>query len=220
MNEFLNIRPLGPNDCMDSAVFCATCVNFKQDIIGGKCGTCFGHEIKDGNIPMQCPHFGNHLQVLSVLVFLKSGISIYDRAIVPDAKNQMDPQMLSSFLQAINMFGEELTQEQVSQIQFQKMNIFVCRNVKAYGAMLVKGEVQDALKKVFTDFLKRIEEKFPEYFLHDYSGACLPTEEVDRLGFTCIKEYMDDYPAVPFHPMPKQVVESEGNLKVAYRHEA
>ena len=213
--DFLKPHPLGLDDPPDSGVYCAQCMHFKQHALGNKTGTCFGQEVPDGTIPYACPHYMNHLQIISLLVFLQNGISIYNRAIVPNAGKQIDPQLLSSFLQAINMFGEELTQEQVSQIQFQKMNIYVCRNDKAYGAMLVKGDVNDRLKTVFTSFLKRVEENFPDYFCQDYNGVCLPTEEVDRLGFACIKEYREDYEVKELHPIPKEVIENGSKLKVA-----
>ncbi len=211
----LKPRPLEVDDPPDSEVFCAHCLHFKQETLGNKSGTCFGHKIVDGTMPFVCPHYINHLQIISVLVFLQNGITIYNRAIVPNAGKDIDPDMLSSFLQAISIFGKELTQEHISQIQFQKMNIFICRHDKAYGAMLVKGNVDETLKTVFTNFLKRIEETFPDYFCQEYNGSCLPSEEVDRLGFICIKEYIEDYDVKKLHPIPKQVIEKNSILKVA-----
>ena len=88
--DFLKPHPLGPDDPPDSGVYCAQCVHFKQHVLGNKTGTCFGKEILDGTIPYACPHYMNDLQIISVLVFLQNGISIYNRAIVPNAGKQID----------------------------------------------------------------------------------------------------------------------------------
>jgi len=198
-----------PGEPLDQAVYCASCEYLEQEVIGSKTGTCFGHEVFDSTMPMVCQHFLNDIKVLSVLVFLNSGISVYNKAIVQDVSTQMDPQMLSSFLEAINMFGKELTKEDISQIQFKKKNIVICRGNQAYGALLVKGEVDDDAKQMFSDFVLKVEEHFPDYFGGDFNGVCLPEDEVDKIAFSSMREYI----AKKLYKISPEFIENHCNLK-------
>ena len=100
-------RPLLPDEPLENAVYCAECEIFDQEVIGSKFGNCMGHSIPDSNIPMMCKYFKEVHSLISVLVFLKSGISIYHKAIVKNVAKEIEPNLLTSFLQAINDFGGE-----------------------------------------------------------------------------------------------------------------
>ncbi|NVM03245.1 MAG: hypothetical protein HWN67_12970 [Candidatus Helarchaeota archaeon] len=211
MTEVKKPKPLKPGESLDNAVYCANCEHYKEEIIGSKVGGCYGYSVSDSNMPMDCPYYKNEIRVISAMIFLKSGISIYHRTIVRNMTTQIDPQLLSSFLQAINMFGEELTKEPVSQIQFQKTNIIICKGDFAYGALLVKGDVKEDSKKIFSDFLFNVEKKFPDYFGNDFKGTCLPKEEVDSIALSSMKKYYSD----KMYNIPLEIIENSCNLKCA-----
>ncbi len=171
-----------------------------------------GHPILDATCPMECVHYQGDLKIISVLVFLNNGITVYHKAVVNDISSEIDPQLLSSFLDAINMFGKNLTQEEISQIQFQKMNILICRANYSYGAMLLKGEVNDVCKTVFSEFLDKLEGKFPDYFSGEYVGKCLPEEECDALALSSLKKYMTE----KLRPIPEKIMEHACSFKCAH----
>lgn len=200
--EIGKIRPFEPGDPIDKAVYCMSCRHLAQEAIGGKPGACFGHPIQDASNPMMCPYYENHIRVISILLFVKSGISIYHRTMTKDSNN-IDPQMLSSFLQAINMFGEELAKDELTQIQFRKMNIVLYQGDYVNGALLVKGEIDKDAKDLFSDFVIKIESNFPKYFEQGTYNVCLPTEEVDDLAMACMKQYV----AKKMYDIPSDVIE-------------
>lgn len=183
-------RPFQPHEPLNNAVYCGECKNFKQDIIGSKSGTCFEHPILDSNVPLDCSYYTQDIQVISILVFLKSGISIYHKAIVKDMEKEINPDLVSSFLQAINLFGAELTNEQISSIQFQKMNIVYIRGKNSNGAMIVKGKIKEKYKDMFVFFLDKLEETYPAYFMGEFSGSLLPEAEIDKIAFSSMREYI------------------------------
>ena len=187
----------------------------KQEVIGCRTGTCFGNDVPDTTMPMVCQYFLNDVKVLSVFVYLNNGISIYNKAIFQDISTQMDPQMISSFLEAISMFGKELTKEDISQIQFQKMNILICRGNQAYGALLVKGNVDDEAKEIFSDFVLKVEGQFPDYFTKDFNGICLPEDEVDKIAFSSMREYI----VKKLYKISPELIENHCNLKCALQPE-
>ncbi|MFX1294097.1 MAG: hypothetical protein ACFFD2_04465 [Promethearchaeota archaeon] len=187
MTELKKFKLLQSGDVMDHAVYCANCKNFDQELIGSKKGLCMGHEILDSSHPKECSNFQNDLRLISVLVFLNNGICVYHKAIVRDISEEIDPQLLSSFLSAIDMFGKDLTKEDISQIQFQKMNIVICRAEYSYGALLIKGEFDENHKKIFTKFLSMLEVEFQNYFKGQYSGRSLPEKEVDSVCLSFMK---------------------------------
>jgi len=90
------------------------------------------------------------------------------------------------------MFGKDLTQEEVSQIQFQKINILINRAKYSYGALLLKGEIDDLCKQNFSNFLLKIEDNFQDYFKGPYVGQCLPENEVDLIAISSLKEYLSE----------------------------
>lgn len=192
MTKFKKPHPIPIGESMDQAVYCANCKNLKQDVIGSKTGCCMEHAIADATCPMKCSYFQNDIRIISVLVYLSNGITIYNKAIVQDISNQIDPDLLSSFLDAINMFGKNLTREEVSQIQFQKINILISRAEHSYGALLLKGEIDDLCKQNFSNFLLKIEDNFQDYFNGPYMGQCLPENEVDLVAISSLKEYLSE----------------------------
>lgn len=202
---------LEPSESPEKAVYCVNCKNFEQDIIGNKVGSCFGHAISDSNCPLECPYYENEVRIISVLIFLQSGISVYHKAIVRDVSKNLDPQLLSSFLQAINMFGEELAQEQVSQIQFQKMNILICKGNLAYGALIVKGDIDETSKGMFSHFLSKVEQRFPSYFKKEFKGNYLPEKEVDDIAIRSLRKYFSN----KMYKISPEIIESRSNLKCA-----
>ncbi len=208
IKDFIPSRPLLPGDPSDDAVYCAECEFFEQDIIGGKIGTCFGHLIKESNVPTRCQFYKNNLRLISVFVFLKSGISVYHKAIVKDLTKEIDPGLLTSFLQAINSFGEELINEQISLIKFQKMNIVFCRGKYSNGALIIKGKFKEEVKEVFSYFLEKLEDSFPTYFKSNYVGICLPEEEADNITI----EFLKDYVKEKLFPISSSVLEKYCHL--------
>lgn len=183
-------RPLLPDEPIEEAVFCGECEKYQQDKIGDNCGSCGGMGKFESVTPMKCMYYNNAHSIVSILVFLKgSGLSIYNRAIVEDFEKQIDPGLVSSFLQAIGSFGKELTGEQVSLIQFQKMKIVFCRGKYINGALILKGEFDDAAQNVFSEFISRVENSYPEYLNGNLMGKCLPESEVDGMCFESLREY-------------------------------
>ena len=144
------------------------------------------------------------------MVFLNSGISIYHKAIVKDVANKIDPGLLTSFLQAISQFGQELTKENVSTIEFQKMKIVLCKGVYSSGAMIIKGNIPEEAKKVFSGFIFQVEASYPSYFEGEYSGLCLPEDEVDDIAIEYLKGYVREK---KFYPIPDNLIESACKLK-------
>lgn len=202
MQEFIPPRLLQPGEPLEDAVYCAECAILKQDIIGNKIGTCLGHFVQDINMPMKCQYHKNDLRLISVLIFLKSGITVYHKAIIKDLTKEIDPNLLTSFLQAINSFGEELTNEQVSLIKFQKMNIVLCKGKYSNGAMIVKGKIPTDAKVLFSEFLTVLEDSFPNFFKKEFTGKCLPEDEVDKLAAKFLSEYLKE----KFHPISSSVI--------------
>ena len=189
MTDLKKPRPLKPGEPLDNAVYCATCKFFEQELIGNKKGSCMGHAVLDSSHPLECPYFHNDLRLISVMIFLNNGISVYHKAIVQDISSEIDPQLLSSFLNAINLFGSQVTKEDLSLIQFQKMNILVCRGQYSYGALLIKGEVDDLCKDAFANFVTKVEDNFTEYFEGAYTGQLLPEDKCDKLAFSSMRKY-------------------------------
>jgi hypothetical protein len=190
VTKFKKPHPIPTGESTDQAVYCASCKNFEQDIIGSKIGCCMEHTVPDATWPMECPTFQNEIRILSVLIYLSNGITIYNKAVVQDISTQIDPDLLSSFLDAINMFGKNLTQEEISQIQFQKINILISRAKHSYGALLLKGEIDDLCKQNFSKFLLNIEDCFQDFFKGPYVGQCLPEDEVDLIALSSLKDYL------------------------------
>ncbi len=208
INDFIPPRPLLPGEPSSEAVYCAECEYLEQDVIGSKNGSCFGHSIQDSHAPIKCHFHKNGLHLISVFVFLKSGISVYHKAIVKDLTKDIDPSLLTSFLQAINSFGEELTNEQMSVIKFQKMNIVFCRGKYSNGAMLIKGKFKEEAKEVFSCFLERLEVSYPSFFINNYAGKCLPEEEVDNIAIELLKDYARE----KFYPISSSIIEKSCHL--------
>ncbi len=206
---FIPPRPLLPGEPLNEAVYCAECEHLEQDVIGSKTGICFGHAIQDSHEPLKCHFHKNGIHLISVFVFLKSGISVYHKAIVKDLTKEIDPGLLTSFLQAINSFGQELTNEQMSVIKFQKINIVFCRGKYSNGAMLIKGSIKEEAKGIFTSFLEKLELSYPSYFINNYTGKCLPEEEVDNIAF----ELLTDYAREKFYPISSSIIEKRCHLK-------
>ncbi|MDD1778992.1 MAG: hypothetical protein LUQ65_12575 [Candidatus Helarchaeota archaeon] len=190
--KFKKPHPIPLGKSADQAIYCANCKNFEQDIIGSKIGCCMEHTITDATCPMKCPAFQNEIRIISVLIYLSNGITIYNKAVVQDLSTQIDPDLLSSFLDAINMFGKDITQEEVSQIQFQKINILISRAQYSYGALLLKGKIDDLSKQNFSNFLLKIEDNFQDYFKGPYIGQSLPENEVDLIAFSSLKAYLSE----------------------------
>ena len=210
MNNIELPRPLQPGEPLEEAVYCAECDVFKQDIIGCKVGTCFGHAVSDCNTPMICSYFKNDTRIISVMVFLNSGISIYHKAIVKDVAKDIDPNLLTSFLQAITNFGQELASEQISQIQFQKMNIVFCRGKYANGAMIIKGKIDNHSKEIFSHFINKLEKAFPDFFEGEFRGLLLPEAEIDKIATESMKEYVKEN----FYPISQDLIERNSGLKI------
>jgi len=201
--DFVMPRPLLPNEPIEEGVFCGECDIFKQDLIGDKCGNCMGHPVQDSATPMKCMYYKNAHSIVSILVFLKgSGLSIYNRAIVEDFEKQIDPGLITSFLQAISSFGMELTNEQVSLIQFQKMKIVFCRGKYVNGALILRGEFDDAAQNVFSGFINKVEKAYPDYLNGKLVGKCLPESEVDGMCFESLREYARGN----FYPVKDEIV--------------
>jgi hypothetical protein len=207
--DFVMPRPLLPNEPLEDAVYCAECEIFEQEIIGDKIGSCMGHLIQDSSTPMVCQYNKNGLRLMSVFVFLKSGISVYHKAVVKNLTKEMDPGLISSFLQAINLFGQELADEQISLIKFQKMNIVFCRGNYSNGAMIIKGNLNEESKEVFSLFLQKLEDSFPDYFMSEYNGLCLPEDEVDDIAI----EFLKDYARGKYYPISPSFIENSCQLK-------
>lgn len=201
-----NVKPpkrLQPGESLDDAVYCAECANLEQKIIGDAIGKCFGFTIKNTRVPLKCPHFKNDPSVISLLIFLKSGISVYHKAIVKDVTTQVDPELLSSFLRAISAFGEELTKEEVSLIKFQQINIIFCKGQYSNGAILIRGKVKDEYKEYFSLFLKNVETQYKDYFLGEYTGRCLPQVEIDQICYKSLNQFIKQ----KFHQIPDEIIE-------------
>jgi hypothetical protein len=209
MEDFKPPRPLEPNESLEKAVYCAECAHLQQDIIGKTVGTCFGISLKDTTVPMDCPYFKNDLKVISILIFLKSGISVYHKAIVEDVSSQVDPELLSSFLRAISAFGEELTNEEVSLIKFQQMNIILCKGEYSNGAMIIRGKISENYKESLMFFLKNVENNFHDYFEGEYTGRCLPEDEIDQICQESLREFVK----AKLHKIPAHIIENNCNLK-------
>ncbi len=202
-------KSIKPGSSLEGAVYCANCQNLKLNQIGGKSGTCFGFPIPDSNIPLQCQHYQNDRRIISVFVFLKSGISIYHKAIVKDLKKEVDPDLIASFLQAINMFGEQLANEQISSIQLQKMNIVYVRGKFSNGAMIIKGNIDEISKEGFSYFISKLESSYPDFFDGGFAGQCLPEEEVDQIATESLKEFVRE----KLYPIPPKLVEKACHFK-------
>ena len=203
-------RPIPQGESLDNAVYCSECEVLKQDIIGCKVGTCFGHPIPDCSTPMECSYFKSDSRLISVLVFLQNGISIYHKAIVKDVAKDIDPNLLSSFLQAISSFGEELASEQISQIQFQKMNIVFCRGKYANGAMIIKGKLEEHSKEIFSNFINNLENAYPDYFEGEFRGLLLPEAEIDKIASESMREYVKE----KFYPISQDLIETKSGLTI------
>lgn len=208
-HDFVQPRPLLPGEPLDDAVYCAECEILSQNIIGSQQGDCMGIPIPDVNTPMRCPFFKKDVKIVSVFVFLKSGISVYHKAIVKDLAKQIEPSLLTSFLQAISIFGEELVSEQISSISFQKMNIVLSSSKFSNGAMIIKGEIDDNAKNCFSDFLSTLEKSFPEYYDGTLEGRCLPETEVDQVA----TEHMKEYIRQKFYSIDPSIVQHGCGLK-------
>ena len=189
MQEFIPPRTLLPHEPIEKAVYCAECELFNQKIIGCKEGKCLEHPITDSTMPLVCNYYKNAHKIVSILVFLKSGISVYNKAIVEDLESEIDPSLLSSFLQAISSFGQELTNEQVSLIEFQKMNIVFCRGKYSSGAMIVRGKIDDHSKECFSYFINKLENSYPQFFAAEYPQPSIPEKEIDKIAVKALKEY-------------------------------
>lgn len=189
IQELIPPRPFIPANSIAMPVYCSECEHFKQDIIGSKTGTCMNHSISDSNIPLDCKYHSNAHSIVSIFIFLKSGVSIYHKAIIKDFTKEIDPTLLTGFLQAVNIFGQELTNEEMSSIQFQKMNILFGRSKNINGALIIKGKIGDQAKEMFSLFLNKVEESFPSYFEGEFHGRYLPESEVDVIGFESMREY-------------------------------
>ena len=209
MESFKSPKPIASGESLDNAVYCADCKSFEQDLIGCKIGTCFGNQILNSNVPMRCDYFENDTKLISVFIFLKSGISIYHKAIVTDLRKELDPDLLSGFLQAINMFGQELTKEQVSLISFQKMNIVFCRGIYSNGALIIKGNINNLSKDIFSYFIKKLESSFPDFFESEFAGRCPPEEEIDQIAIESLKEFFKE----KMHTIPHKLIENLCNFK-------
>ena len=209
MESFNPPRPIRRGESLESAVYCADCKLLEQDLIGCKTGTCSGKHIPDTSVPMRCDYFKNDTKLISVFIFLKSGISIYHKAIVKDLRKGLDPDLLSGFLSAINMFGQELTNEQVSLITFQKMNIVFCRGNYSNGALIIKGNIDNLSKDVFSYFINKLESSFPDFFEGEFVGRCLPEEEIDQIAIESLKEFFKE----KMHPIPAKLIENLSRRK-------
>ncbi len=209
IQDFVMARPLLPDEPLKDAVYCAECEVFQQEIIGSKIGDCMGHEIPDSSTPMMCKYFKDAQSIVSVLVFLKSGISIYHKAIVKDAAKEIEPNLLTSFLQAINDFGGELIGESITSIEFQKMNIFFSKGKYTNGAMILKGKISEDVKSCFTEFMQNVEGSFLDYFNGPYTGRCLPEEDVDQIAFKTMKQFAHK----KLYTITPSVIEKSCNLK-------
>jgi hypothetical protein len=189
--ELIMLRPLAPEESQKEAVYCIECDILKQDQIGSKCGTCEGHQVFNSLTPMKCHYYKNAHSIISILVFLKgSGLPIYNKAIVKDLTKEIDPGLLSSYLEALSAFGMELTNESVSQIQFQKMKIIFSRGENINGALILKGESNEEIKNIFSHFIQKIEESFPNYISGNSVGMVLPERQVDKLGYKSLQKYV------------------------------
>ena len=209
MNSIQLPRPIQSGEDLEKAVYCAECKVFEQDLIGCKVGTCLGHSISDSNTPMVCSYFKNDTRIISVLVFLPNGISIYHKAIVKDLAKDIDPNLLTSFLQAISSFGQELASEQISQIQFQKMNIVFCRGKYCNGALIVRGKLDEHSKDMFSHFINKLENAYPDYFEGEFRGLLLPETEIDKIATESMKEYAKEN----LYPIPRDLIETRFELK-------
>ncbi len=212
LTELRKPRIWDPSEPLDKATYCSQCKFFEPDLLGHKEGNCFGIRIEDSTNPMLCPFFHNDIKILAVLLYLENGISVYHKAVIEDMETQMDPQLISSFLRAINTFGKELTREQLTQLQFQQMTIFVCRGKYIYGALLVKGNVDEDCKDTFKDFVTSIEREFSDYFEGVYTGICLPEEEVDIIAMAS----MQDYLAKKYYDVPPDLIQNCHKLKCVF----
>ncbi len=209
MEDFKPPKAFEPGESTEKAVYCAECAHLQQDKLGSPVGTCFGIPIEKTTVPLDCPYFKNDLRIVMLLIFLKSGISVYHKSIVNDLVKEVDPELLSSFLQAINAFGEELTNEQISLIKFQKMNIIFCRGTYSNGAIILRGKMEIDYKEGFLFFLKSVEKQFKDYFEGEYTGRCLPEDEIDQIA----KESLTEFIRQKFHPISREILENECDLQ-------
>ena len=140
---------------------------------------------------------------------MKSGISIYHKAIVKNVAKEIEPNLLTSFLQAINDFGGELVGESITSIEFQKMNIFFSKGKYTNGVMIIKGKISEESKTCFSEFMQNVESSFPTYFEGQYKGRCLPEEEVDQIAF----ETMEKYAKRKLYPIDPSIIENTCSLR-------
>jgi len=202
--DFVMPRPLLPDEPIEQAVYCAECKIYKQNKIGDTCGSCGGKGEFNSITPMKCLYYKNAHRIVSILVFLKgSGLSIYNRAIVEDFEKQIDPGLVTSFLQAISSFGKELTNEQISMIQFQKVKIVFCRGKHVNGALIIRGEFDDRSNQVFSNFINKVEKTYPEYLNGNLVGKCLPESEIDGMCLESLQEYVTG----EMYPVDDKIVE-------------
>jgi hypothetical protein len=202
-------RKLLLGESLNQAVYCADCENLQQEIIGSKYGTCMEHPILDSTIPMECSYYKNAQNIVSFFIFLKSGISIYNKAITKDFTNEIDPTLLTSFLSAINSFGEEIAKEQISLIQFQRMNIIYCRGRYSNGALIIKGKLKDNFNEILSSLLIRVEESFPFYFEGEFNGRILPAKDVDLI----MLDFLTEYNTSKLFPICPHLLEENCNIK-------